>query len=371
MGTLLSRLIWVAAGALSVLIAAELVLRALPVSMGLYRTDQYDRWPLQSSEARLAYTYSSSWALRNAYRGVTNNYGHIAPFDFRKGDKPVIVIGDSYVESLMNDYADTLQAQLADKLGRRDSVYGLGVSGLSASDYLVLSSLARDEFAPVAAVFVISDGDIAESLLPSPGSRFIVLDAARPRLDYLPLRGESLAKRIRKVAGESSLYRYLQVNLRFSPADILGMFRPASAASQEVGTPPMGEVLDRQRRVADLFLGELPTALALPPECIVLLMDSDRYAIYKPAAASPRKDDPSTRLYVIERARALGIKVSDLDPVFRDRYARDRMKFDHWPNDRHWNRLGHAIAATEAYRLLSEPDAQGRAACLAGPGAAR
>ena len=123
---------WLALGGLLGVVLLECLLRLLPVSMGPYRTGQFEQWPLHSSEPRVPYAYSYSWAMRNAQRGVTNNYGHIAPFDYVKGSHPVLVIGDSFIESLMNGYADTLQGQLGRKMGDPKSVYGLGVSGMSA-----------------------------------------------------------------------------------------------------------------------------------------------------------------------------------------------------------------------------------------------
>jgi len=371
MRTALSRLIWLLLGGLAVLAACEGVLRLLPVSMGLYRTPQFERWPLQNFEAHLPYAYSTTWAMLNAHRGTTNNYGHIAPFDYRRDSRPLLVIGDSYVESLMNDYADTLQGQLGRRLGAPGAVYGLGVSGLSASDYLALSRLARDEFRPAAAVFLITDGDLAESLSPRLGNYYLASDGGALRLRYLPMQGESLQKKLRKAVGDSALYRYLQANLHFS---LDGLFKSSAAhAAQPAAGSRAVQDGDLQRRVADWFLAELPGGLGLPPQCIVLLVDTDRYAIYSHAAAAPPKDLPASRQYLIEQARRLGFGVSDLDPVFRERYARDGLKFDYWPLDRHWNRLGHAVGADEAYRLLF-PDGATRCrpgAADGGPNAAR
>ena len=148
MRMVLSKLTLLAAGALTALILLEGVFRLLPVRMGPYRTEQYERWPLEAYQPDQPYTYSKSWQFLNVRHGVTNNYGHIANFDYRQRSHPVVVIGDSFVESLMNPYEDTLQGQLGARLGSRESVYGLGFSGLSASDFLGLSRLAKEEFAP-------------------------------------------------------------------------------------------------------------------------------------------------------------------------------------------------------------------------------
>jgi hypothetical protein len=357
-----SRLVWFVLGVTLALVFLECALRFLPVSMGRHRTDQFERWPLQNLEPHLKHSYSISWSMQNAQRGTTNNYGHISPFDYKKGSRPLFVIGDSFIESLMNEHADTLQDQLAQKIGAQESVYGLGVSGLSASDYVALSRLARDEFNPVAAIFLMTDGDFSESLGYSLGNYYLEPDGDALKLSYAPMRDVSLAKKMRRAIGEIALYRYFLVNLQFSLDKVTEAFqRDAVAALQ----PQLAEKkIAASRKVADWVLAELPKSLGLPPECVVFLMDSDRYAIYKPELASKRKDDPQVRIYFIEQAQKQGFKVSDLESVFRQRYQRERIKFDHYPIDRHWNRVGHGVGAEEAYRLLFDRDQQ--PSCLAG-----
>lgn len=344
---------WLALGVGVALLALELGLRLMPVSMGLYRTQQYERWPLQSYEPGKPYTYSHTWALRNAHRGTTNNYGHIAPFDFRKNAGPVIVMGDSFVEALMNDYGDTLQGRLGSRLGAIDRVYGLGVSGLSISEYLAQSRLARGEFGPTAAVIMISDGDLTQSTVPGVGHYHFAFERGSVALRYNPLYGETVVKTIRRHIGEVSLYRYLEANLGFSLDRFSRWVRfqpspPAEPAAREPSS---------LRPVVDYFLDQLAPALGVAPRCVVFLLDSDRYAIYKPELATKRIDAPDLRSYFVEQARARGFHAVDLDPVFRKAYADQRLKFDYWPIDRHWNALGHDLAADQAYRALFDGDA--------------
>ena len=330
----------------------EVALRFLPVPIGLYRTHRYEQWPLQSYEPARSYTYSSSWAMRNAHRGTTNNYGHIAPFDFKPASSPVIVMGDSFVEGLMNTYDETVQGRLSVLLDAPRKVYGLGVSGLSISDYLALSRLARNEFSPSAAVIVISDGDISESVYGEVGHYSFAMKDGAVELRYRPLSGESALKSLRMRIGDISLYRYLQANLGFAPGNVLKWMRPRPAASALPATP---QKPDRLFPVVDAFLRDLPPALGVPPRCIAFLLDSDRYAIYKPELASKRKDDPELRAYFLQQAHALGFRAADLDPVFRRAYARDKIKFDYYPFDRHWNAVGHEVVAHKAYQLLFQP----------------
>jgi len=343
---------WLMLGVSLALVLLEIGLRFLPVPVGLFRTNRYDQWPLQSYEPGRSYTFASSWALRNPHRGTTNNYGHIAPFDFKPASSPVIVLGDSFVEALMNGYDDTLQGRLAVLLDAPRKVYGLGVSGLSISDYLGLSRLARDEFSPSAAVIVISDGDISESVYGGIGHYSFGLKGGRVELGYRPLSGESTLKNLRMRIGDSSLYRYMQGSLGFTPGNLFKWAHRPPAVSAKPAEEPRP---DRLFPVVDAFLRELPPALGVPPRCIAFLLDSDRYAIYKPELATKRKDDPELRQYFMQQATALGFRAADLDPVFRRAYARDKVKFDYWPLDRHWNAIGHDVAAHKAYQLLFQP----------------
>jgi hypothetical protein len=144
--------------------------------------------------------------MLNAQRGTTNNYGQVAPFDYRPGRRPVVVIGDSYVESLMNAYDDTLQAQLAQRIGARDAVYGFGISGLSASDYVALARQARDEFAPSAAVILVTDGDLSESLFARLGNWPPTPSAERFQLDATSRCAVIRWRPARRVIGDVSLH---------------------------------------------------------------------------------------------------------------------------------------------------------------------
>ncbi|HKA43514.1 MAG TPA: hypothetical protein VKF40_16160 [Burkholderiales bacterium] len=359
MRALLYRLSWLALGALAALLVLECIFRLLPVSLWTFRTGQMERWPLQGYEARRPYTYSRTWEMLNIHHGTTNNYGHIAPFEYRAGSHPVIALGDSYVESLMNAYEDTMQGQLGERLGSRESVYGLGFSGLSAADYLAISRLAGAELAPRAVVIVIFNGDLSESLLARQGYYHFEPQGYTFRLVYRPLDDDQSTRELRRMVRGSSLYRYVFGNLGFSFDSVFKLGRTEQAPRPLAA----GGEADSQRRVIDYFLAELPRATGVSPQCIAFLVDSDRYAIYNPKLASVPNEQPEVRHYFLERAQKLGFAVSDLDPVFRARYARDRAKFDYWPSDRHWNRLGHGVAAEEAYRLLF---GQGRRECLPG-----
>ncbi len=346
-------------GTVALLAALEVAFRLLPTYSGLQPNPAPQDYPLRGYEASRPYQYSYTWAMLDAHRGATNNYGQIAPFDFRAGSHPLIVVGDSYIESLMNDYGDTLQGLLGARLGTERPVYGFGLSALSASDYVELARRARAEFAPASAVFLITDGDLVESLAPRPGGYYLARRGDELKPTYVPLTPNPIVQALQKTIGRSAFYDYLRGNLKFSPGDLVGAFGtghggPVQGAPAATGpaTAAALRAANDGRAVLDWFLAELPVVSGVAPECTVLLVDSDRYALYEGRATVTRKDSPDVRRRLIERGTELGFKVVDLAPLFAAEYERSRLKLDHWPVDRHWNGHGHAVAAEAVMATL-------------------
>ena len=356
MSKFFSAVLWLLVGVVMALVLIECAFQMLPVSKGLVRSLDAD-WPLHNYEARKPYAYSFGWSLLNPQRGTTNNYGHLAPFDFQSDSRPIAVIGDSYVESKMNPYADTIQGQMAASIRDAVPVYGLGAGGLSISDYLVLASRAGHTFRPRALVIALVDGDLSESVIPRRGwnyfddknnggmqSHFVSqLDGARPRwsvwLSY------------------SSLYRYLRGNLAFDPLEELRKL--AGMVTVSTSTPLVQKPSPPDAKLAraiQYFVDELPGASGVAPACTVFLLDSDRYRLYGLPTSSPIDDQP-LRAQFINKARAAGMQVVDLAPLFADDYRTHGLRFDHSPTDRHWNRNGHRLATEAALAQLQHCNA--------------
>ncbi len=73
-------------------------------------------------------TYSAGWDLHRVIHHRINNAGFYNPVDYRgDGALPTLaVVGDSYVEAMMVDYASTCAGRLADDLGDSGRVYTFG-----------------------------------------------------------------------------------------------------------------------------------------------------------------------------------------------------------------------------------------------------
>ncbi|EHR71984.1 hypothetical protein BurJ1DRAFT_3169 [Burkholderiales bacterium JOSHI_001] len=339
-------------GMLLMLLAAEFAMQLLPVVTGRIRAQDESRWPLHNYEPHTPYTYSFGWDLRNVQSGRVNNFGQLAPFDFAPGRALLAVIGDSYVESAMNPYQDTLQAQLAARLGRSDAAIGLAGSGLSLADYVALAGQAHEELAPKALVVVVIDADITESLVRRRGWHHLEPSrgAGTPDLTYLPLRqgdgGAASGKLFR-----SSLYRYLRRNLGWTPPTWDSLTAGLHRATPQPVAPASRTGVDAMLPVLDTLLDELLRRSAVPAGCVALLVDSDRPALYGRPPTKP-VDAPELRSALIQRATMRGMGVVDLAPRFEAHHRHHGRQFDHSPVDRHWNALGHSVAAEAAQDAL-------------------
>jgi hypothetical protein len=69
-------------------------------------------WPVHHLIPNGRYVHSSGWNFVNVRRGKINNMGYVAPFDYLPGSKGIVVLGDSFVEGLQNEYRDTIQGSL-------------------------------------------------------------------------------------------------------------------------------------------------------------------------------------------------------------------------------------------------------------------
>jgi len=329
---------------------AELVLRLLPVTKGLYRTLRHQDWPMHGYGPQQRFSYSTTWQLLHPQRGVTNNYGQVAPFDYVPGSHPVVVVGDSFIESQMNVPADTLQGELGRLFAGRVPVYGFGFGGNSLAEYLALARLTRTEFAPVAMVFLIIDNDVKESWTNRIGHRYFEIGADGVREGYLPLSGVTMAQRVRQMFGDSALYRYIQANLGFTVDRVLNKHvAPAPSSNTAIAASE-----EKSRRAVDYFLEQLPEAADLAPAQLVLVFDSDRGRIYD-STRPPRKgvDSQAVQTYFRERAKAAGFVVVDTGALFAEHFRRYQRRFDYQPVDSHWNGLGHRVVAAQVHRCLA------------------
>jgi len=344
----------VALGVVATLAALEGALRLLPVQEGISAADADDAWPVHHLMPGRSLTWSAQWHLANRTPGRTNNLGYVAPFDYEPGTRMLAVLGDSYVESLMNPYDATLQAQVQQLAGNRMPVYNFGIGGSALPDYLGLAPLVADRFRVEGLVVMIGDGDFIEGFTPRPGHFTWTAAAAASPVTLQPdVRRSPAVKAVRELA----LFRYVRGNLRMTP-ETLFKSRPSH---EPVAAGCVSSAL--QPGDADLvraFVRELPAAYGIEPAAIALVVDSEthRRAMYdaagrtNTASACTTRDALALEALATEAERA-GFAVVRLAPIFDAHYRRTGERVDHSPDDWHWNATGHRLAAARAVDALA------------------
>jgi hypothetical protein len=344
-------LFWSAVGAVGAVLVVELLLEALPVGgKGIYAADPNPEWPVAHMIPDRPYVYSAGWNLRNVRRGTINNMGYVAPFDYVPGSSAVIVLGDSFVESLMNPYDESLQGVLAKQLHEPLSVMQFGVSAASMADYLGLSSLIAQRFDPKWAVLLITEGDFTGGF--GAGSGYFRWDSTHnPSVRLVPDRLRSpTTKFLRQLA----LVRYLRYNLKVTPSRFLAPRRALPSGEKRSECEPV-VLQDSDAELVRQFVRQLPHALSIDPSHVVLIFDSDREAIYAGARAPehcPDRDSEAQKL-LRELASSSGMHIVETRPLFADFYARTHRRLDYSPVDGHWNPDAHRLVATEVARIIN------------------
>ncbi|MCM5571745.1 hypothetical protein M6I34_14585 [Burkholderiaceae bacterium FT117] len=339
-----------AIGFVAALAVLEAVLRILPIQNGIRAADPDEAWPVHHLVPNTDLTWSAGWDMTHRTYSHTNSSGYVAPFDYVAGTPIVAVLGDSYVESLMNPYPATIQAQLAKRVREGVAVYNFGIGSSALPDYLGVARLVADRYKVEGAVVVVSEGDFVEGFFGHPGHFFWTPDRAD---EAVALQPDELRSPLKKTLRELALFRYARGNLKLN----LNTLFKSHLHDESVGCAD-DRLSSGDEAVVRAFSDKLPEALGLSPERIVLVFDSQsaRRAIYAgPGREGPRscrtRDGLALELLARE-ARASGMKTVRMADVFAEHFARTRERVDHSPEDWHWNATGHRLAAAAAARAL-------------------
>ena len=328
------------------LLALELVLRCLPL-IDVHSADPRADWPIRTWVPHVRYTHSTGWALHNVRHGTVNDYGYISPFDYRGLTHGVAVFGDSFVESLMNDYSEALAGVLGQLLGPRRPVMNFGISNSAMAHYLGSAPLIAGRFHPDAAVVVIGVNDFSSSFSRQPG-RFSWAQGAKFPVELTPERRTSATARLLR---SLALTRYVRGSLRMSQRTL---FRKQEAAAEAAPACRDESLSAQDRALIATFVERFGSALGVAPERVVLVFDSDRQSIYQgkpPQGACATRDLLANQL-LAALARRAGYHVVDTKPIFSEYYARTRRQVDYLPEDGHWNAEGHKLVAQRVACIL-------------------
>jgi hypothetical protein len=345
------RMVAVALGLVLSLVAAEGLMRLLPVATGTFAEPVNASAPVFHFVPNRDFIWSSDWYFSIVNRGRTNNVGFVNDQDYAAADRrPLIgVVGDSYVEAFQIPYPQTFHGRLAADLRERMRCYSFAASGAPLSQYLVWMRYARQQYGADALVVVVIANDFDESLAEfkiGPGFHHYVEeggDLTLKRFDYGP-------GWVRPIIQRSALARYLLLNLHADEtlAGWLAGFGIGTARAAPpvfVGNVPAEydehRLVQSQRAVA-AFFRDLPAYADLPPQRLLFVVDGLRY----PASLSVSDSYfGRMRRYFMAEARRLGYAVIDADDqLIPYAVAHPDARFE-WPTDGHWNPLANGLIA--------------------------
>ena len=355
-------------GVLAPLAAAELLLQLHPsTSDSPWRMPVDEERPIARYEPDRQFTWSRDWNFSIVNTVNVNNAGFVSDVDY-EADAPgplLAVVGNSFVEALQVPYRQSCAGRLATMLEPAARVYPFALGGSSYSQYLVWARYARDAFRPQGLVVVVSSGVFHYSLIEfarlSGYHYFTDRGASREgggggrlvleRIDFVPHPAFRLAR-------QSALVRYLVYNLGFpwSFQRFLTRLTTGSVPLDPRDDPASTDrLVAASERVIDAFLDMLPAYSGLAPERILFVVDGDSRELYVEDTAARQRLEDETHRYFMANAGRRGHEVIDLSPRMRAHWRKHRQRFD-WPQDAHWNPLGHeqCFMAVRSSDLLSD-----------------
>ena len=344
-------------GILLPLLAAEGVLRLLPVNGGLVATPVTRQNPVFHFVPDRRLTWSRGWNFPVVNQIRVNNAGYVNDQDYAVADaRPLLaIVGDSYVEAVMVPFRDTLHGRLATATTPDARVYSLAASGAPLSQYVMWAKEARERWKASALAVVVIGNDFDESLATvktGPGFHHYVQGPD----GTLALRLEEYVPNWRRgILLRSALARYLVFNCqilehaqrwRESPLRLL----TRGADGGYVGNTSVRadqNRLDGSKAVVRTFLRDLGAVAGWRPGEVVFLVDGLRYPRDRPAAAGSYF--VLIRTYFMAEARGAGFEVVDLDEHFFAVPGVEPPYFE-YQADGHWNARAHGIVADAVAR---------------------
>ena len=345
----------------------EAIARLLPVHQGTYRLSVNEENPVVRFRPDREFVWSRDWNFSLVNRVKINNFGFVSDFDYDPdAESPLLaVIGDSFVEALMAPYPETCAGRLATSLDAAARVYSFGASYSALSQYLGYAEYVRDTFRPDGLVVVIIENDYDQSL-----GKYAVRQGMYQFVEQagggLALERTDVNFRLRyRLVRASALARYVMLNLGLTRGRVQELLRGLVPGEEEHEIARQEE-LNRTRiadskRAVDAFLDMLPQASGLDPPRIVFVVDGIRPRVYGEDATGTEHETymdvsyvDAMRRYFMARARGRGYETIDLEPAFVAHYRVHGERFD-WPQDAHWNPLGHEMCfdAVAGSTLLS------------------
>jgi hypothetical protein len=321
-------------GIIMVILALELLMQLLPVKNDRHFAANNISQPV------IRGTVSSivepiDWKFSQTYHRRVNNYGFVDDRDYKPNSAPVVVIGDSYIQSAMLPYQDTLQGKLNSKIGNKVPVYSFGTPVYPLSGYLGTAEYTDREFKPKAYIFLLTKGDLVDSLQPQEGT--YSLNSPTGKLNFKKAK----VYQGKVITRKSALYRYLYQQIYFNHNKIFA-FLKNTPPSKSVRTS--AEYAQISGRLLDLFAKKTQVT----PQNTIFIIDSDRGSMYDNKSIPDREELSTFKRIGIQR----GYRIVDTEDLFSTYHRRTQKKLDFSPTDSHWNASANQLVVDRIHPIL-------------------
>lgn len=324
-------------------------LRLLPAGSNLHRENPQRPHSSARLVRNLDYTFSMGWDFRHVVRGRTNSMGFISPHEYRKGERAIALLGDSFAEGEMLSYEDSLAGHLDARAAGGVRTFNFGLSGAALPHYLGVAREMGPEFSFGAAVVIVGPGDYSEGFEEKEGQYRWGKRAGEGDVVLVPAETRSALK---QAARSSALMRYLRGNLKLSAATLFQHQGETKCRPVRLGETDLQRI--------GRYVDEMPKALGIAPGRIVIIFNGNTREVYERVDRAQGGERPapcptidSLALDELRRlATERGMLVVDAVSVLEAHYRLHRRPLDFRPVDPHWNGLAASVIATEVARRL-------------------
>lgn len=303
------------------------------------------------------YTYGRRCLPAGEWR--VNNAGWNSAVDYSSAAerrRPMVAIfGDSYIEGLLSDVDQHVDAYLPETLPGTDC-YAFGLSGWYLEQYVAVSRYAEERFQPDVLVLFVGNGDVEDSL--SETSPFLWrLDTRGQSFEEVPPSAAYTASPKLVLAQRSALFRYVRYNAKLAVPGMRGAAVPQPAA--EGGAP--AQDAGAEAPAADAWRELLPAADFMvdrlcaehPGTPIVFVGKGDRYLPVKDVSRTPLA--PGHRAVEAACEGRDQCFFLDLRYAFSRDWAAHHIRFEA-ADGAHWNAHCNRVVARALAAYIEEND---------------
>ena len=347
------------------IVAAEIILKFLPVNEGMLSKSVNASSPIFQFEPNRTTQWSQFWNFSMVNEVKINNYGFVNNIDYDpKDQRPLVaIIGDSFIEAVHVPWLQTGTGRLYQEYGDTVRFYTFAAAGAPMSQYLAYAEYAREQFQPNRLVILIVGNDFDDSLLKYnvyPG--FFHFEEQQDQTLALQLvdRPTTLLKKMLRM---SDLGMYLGTNVKLQQhlKEVFTQLKngPEVYVGNTIADANIVRIID-SKKVVDTFLAMLPQKSGLEPRQVLFLLDGIRPELYDQEEL--RETEGSfvdvMRNYFLQAATDINYEVIDLQPLFIEHYQQYQQPFE-FPKDNHWNAVANsvfadAIAQSQTIGLLKD-----------------